>query len=177
MVSWRFFRGCLGVGRALGAVAARGWDGAASPDAAVGTRARVPAHAHRRPAATLHQHAGRPCASVPPPPTHRPGAGAYQDAGKTGKCIVLKTSTRQTIFLPVAGLVEPEVGGRVGGGGLVGAQVGDREGLALMHPQPSCAHHSLLHLAWQALKPGDLVGVNKDSYLILDTLPAEYDSR
>ena len=28
-----------------------------------------------------------------------------------------------------------------------------------------------------ALKPADLVGVNKDSYLILDTLPAEYDSR
>ncbi|CAI0405014.1 unnamed protein product [Linum tenue] len=27
------------------------------------------------------------------------------------------------------------------------------------------------------LKPGDLVGVNKDSYLILDTLPLEYDSR
>lgn len=27
------------------------------------------------------------------------------------------------------------------------------------------------------LKPGDLVGVNKDSYLILDSLPAEYDSR
>ena len=26
----------------------------------------------------------------------------------------------------------------------------------------------------QTLKPGDLVGVNKDSYLILDTLPAEY---
>lgn len=24
------------------------------------------------------------------------------------------------------------------------------------------------------LKPADLVGVNKDSYLILDTLPAEY---
>jgi 26S proteasome regulatory subunit T5 len=64
------------------------------------------------------------------------GAGAYQDAGKKGKCIVLKTSTRQTVFLPVAGLVEPE-----------------------------------------SLKPGDLVGVNKDSYLILDTLPAEYDSR
>ena len=49
---------------------------------------------------------------------------------------MLKTSTRQTVFLPVAGLVEPE-----------------------------------------SLKPGDLVGVNKDSYLILDTLPAEYDSR
>lgn len=29
----------------------------------------------------------------------------------------------------------------------------------------------------EALKPADLVGVNKDSYLILDTLPAEYDSR
>lgn len=27
------------------------------------------------------------------------------------------------------------------------------------------------------LKPADLVGVNKDSYLILDTLPAEYDAR
>jgi len=27
------------------------------------------------------------------------------------------------------------------------------------------------------LTPGDLVGVNKDSYLILDKLPAEYDSR
>lgn len=27
------------------------------------------------------------------------------------------------------------------------------------------------------LKPSDLVGVNKDSYLILDTLPSEYDSR
>ena len=27
------------------------------------------------------------------------------------------------------------------------------------------------------MKPADLVGVNKDSYLILDTLPAEYDSR
>ena len=64
------------------------------------------------------------------------GAGAYQDAGKAGKCVVLKTSTRQTVFLPVAGLVDPDT-----------------------------------------LKPGDLVGVNKDSYLILDTLPAEYDSR
>ncbi|PHH61652.1 hypothetical protein CDD81_8063 [Ophiocordyceps australis] len=28
-----------------------------------------------------------------------------------------------------------------------------------------------------ATRPGDLIGVNKDSYLILDTLPAEYDSR
>jgi len=27
------------------------------------------------------------------------------------------------------------------------------------------------------LRPNDLVGVNKDSYLVLDKLPAEYDSR
>merc|ERR1712135_236153 len=53
-----------------------------------------------------------------------------------GKSIIIKTTTRQTIFLPVIGLVDA-------------AQ----------------------------LRPADLVGVNKDSYLILDTLPAEYDSR
>jgi len=66
------------------------------------------------------------------------GGVSYQEAGgsTTKKCVVLKTSTRQTVFLPVPGLVDPET-----------------------------------------LKPGDLVGVNKDSYLILDTLPAEYDSR
>ena len=29
----------------------------------------------------------------------------------------------------------------------------------------------------ETLKPGDLIGVNKDSYLVLDTLPPEYDSR
>ncbi|KAK1266666.1 hypothetical protein QJS04_geneDACA000250 [Acorus gramineus] len=58
------------------------------------------------------------------------------DSQRKGKCVVLKTSTRQTIFLPVVGLVDPDT-----------------------------------------LKPGDLVGVNKDSYLILDTLPSEYDSR
>ena len=29
----------------------------------------------------------------------------------------------------------------------------------------------------EKLKPGDLVGVNKDSYLVLEELPAEYDSR
>ena len=55
---------------------------------------------------------------------------------RKGKCAVIKTSTRQTVFLPLIGLVPPE-----------------------------------------KLKPGDLVGVNKDSYLILDTLPAEFDSR
>ena len=55
---------------------------------------------------------------------------------RKGKCAVVKTSTRQTYFLPVIGLVDPE-----------------------------------------DLTPGDLVGVNKDSYLVLEKLPAEYDSR
>merc|ERR1711998_649803 len=64
------------------------------------------------------------------------GANTDVDAQREGRCAVLKTSTRQTIFLPVIGLVD--------------------------HKE---------------LKPADLVGVNKDSYLVLDMLPAEYDSR
>merc|ERR1719316_1456988 len=64
------------------------------------------------------------------------GANVDLDAHRKGTCCVLKTSTRQTIFLPVPGLVEPE-----------------------------------------KLKPADLVGVNKDSYLILEALPSEFDSR
>ncbi|KAI0208151.1 26S proteasome regulatory subunit 6A [Lamellibrachia satsuma] len=64
------------------------------------------------------------------------GANVDLDSQRKGKCAVIKTSTRQTYFLPVIGLVDPE-----------------------------------------NLKPADLVGVNKDSYLILETLPQEYDSR
>lgn len=64
------------------------------------------------------------------------GSNVDLDSQRKGKCAVIKTSTRQTYFLPVIGLVEPE-----------------------------------------ELKPGDLVGVNKDSYLILEKLPVEYDSR
>ncbi|KKF94764.1 26S protease regulatory subunit 6A [Ceratocystis fimbriata CBS 114723] len=64
------------------------------------------------------------------------GANIDLDATRVGKSAVIKTSTRQTIFLPLIGLVDPD-----------------------------------------KLKPADLIGVNKDSYLILDTLPAEYDSR
>lgn len=64
------------------------------------------------------------------------GAAKDLDAGRKNKCAVIKTSTRQTIFLPVVGLVDVD-----------------------------------------KLTPGDLIGVNKDSYLVLDTLPAEYDSR
>ena len=64
------------------------------------------------------------------------GAAQDADAARGGKSCVIKTSNRQTIFLPVPGIVDID-----------------------------------------AVKPGDLVGVNKDSYLILDTLPKEYDSR
>mmetsp|Transcript_28583 Transcript_28583/g.87505 ORF Transcript_28583/g.87505 Transcript_28583/m.87505 type:complete len:394 (-) Transcript_28583:312-1493(-) len=58
------------------------------------------------------------------------------DAQRTGESVVIRTSTRQTVYLPVAGLVDPS-----------------------------------------SLKPGELIGTNKDSYLILERLPAEYDSR
>jgi len=64
------------------------------------------------------------------------GGNVDLDSQRVGKSVVLKTSTRQTIFLPVIGLVDPK-----------------------------------------ELEPGDLVGVNKDSYLVLDKLPVEYDSR
>lgn len=53
-----------------------------------------------------------------------------------GKGMVVKTSTRQTVFLPVPGLVRAN-----------------------------------------EVKPGELVGVNKDSYILLEKLPAEFDSR
>jgi 26S proteasome regulatory subunit T5 len=71
-----------------------------------------------------------------PPETEEDGAAADVHAQRKDKCVVVKTSARQTVFLPVVGLVPVE-----------------------------------------QLKPGDLVGVNKDSYLILDSLPPEYDSR
>ena len=64
------------------------------------------------------------------------GANVDLDATRTGKLAVIKTLTRQTIFLPMIGLVDPA-----------------------------------------ELKPNDLIGVNKDLYLILDTLPLEYDLR
>jgi len=64
------------------------------------------------------------------------GGGMENNIEKQKHAVVIKTTTRQTYFLPVVGLVDPKT-----------------------------------------LKPGDLVGVNKDNYLILDTLPTEYDSR
>lgn len=64
------------------------------------------------------------------------GAATDQDAARKGKCAVIRTSTRQTVFLPLIGLVDPE-----------------------------------------KIKPGDLIGVHKDSFLILESLPSEYDAR
>ena len=36
------------------------------------------------------------------------GANVDLDSQRKGKSVVIKTTTRQTYFLPVAGLVEPE---------------------------------------------------------------------
>uniref|UniRef100_A0A0A9WYK0 AAA+ ATPase domain-containing protein n=1 Tax=Lygus hesperus TaxID=30085 RepID=A0A0A9WYK0_LYGHE len=55
---------------------------------------------------------------------------------ETGQTVVVKTTMRQVLYLPVPGLVDVDF-----------------------------------------LKPGDLVGVNKDSFLILERLPVEYDPR
>ena len=69
---------------------------------------------------------------------HEEGSGLEQNDlhKKSKKGAIIKTSTRNTIFLPVIGFVEPE-----------------------------------------ELKPLELVGVDKDTYLIFEKLPAEYDSR
>jgi 26S proteasome regulatory subunit T5 len=56
--------------------------------------------------------------------------------GGAGKGVVVKTSTRQTVFLPIPGLVRAN-----------------------------------------EVVPGELVGTNKDSYIILEKLPPEFDSR
>jgi 26S proteasome regulatory subunit T5 len=64
------------------------------------------------------------------------GDAVDADAQRKTRSAVVRTSTRQTIFLPIPGLVETD-----------------------------------------KLKPSDLVGTNKDSYLILEKLPDEFDSR
>ena len=64
------------------------------------------------------------------------GSAGDSNADYKGKGVVVKTSTRQTVFLPIPGLVRAE-----------------------------------------EVVPGELVGVNKDSYIVLEKLPAEFDSR
>lgn len=64
--------------------------------------------------------------------------GSSTDLSLVPQCkgAVVKTSTRQTVFLPIPGLVKTS-----------------------------------------ELTPGELVGTNKDSYIILEKLPTEFDSR
>jgi 26S proteasome regulatory subunit T5 len=64
------------------------------------------------------------------------GVKKSKNPGQQSKGAIVKTSTRQTIFLPVIGLIEAK-----------------------------------------ELRPLELVGVNKDTYLIFEKLPPEYDSR
>lgn len=69
-------------------------------------------------------------------PNEEDGSATDVSLVPEAKGAVVKTSTRQTVFLPIPGLVRAE-----------------------------------------ELKPAELVGVNKDSYIILEKLPAEFDSR
>eukprot|EP00959_Pyramimonas_sp_CCMP1952_P273489 5716572-Pyramimonas_sp.AAC.1 len=49
------------------------------------------------------------CATCPPQDEEKEdGANVDLDSQRQGKCVVLKTSTRQTIFLPVVGLVDAD---------------------------------------------------------------------
>merc|ERR1719230_1339719 len=64
------------------------------------------------------------------------GAAMDANAALAEKGVVVKTSTRQTVFLPIPGLVRAE-----------------------------------------EVAPGELVGTNKDSYIMLEKLPTEYDQR
>jgi 26S proteasome regulatory subunit T5 len=64
------------------------------------------------------------------------GVKNRSNPGQQKQGAIVKTSTRQTIFLPVIGLIDAK-----------------------------------------DLKPMELVGVNKDTYLIFEKLPPEYDSR
>jgi 26S proteasome regulatory subunit T5 len=59
-----------------------------------------------------------------------------ETVNKTKKALVVKTTGRHTIYLPVIGMVEPE-----------------------------------------ELKPGELIAINKESYIVYEKLPPEYDSR
>lgn len=64
------------------------------------------------------------------------GSAMDSNGRVAGKGVVVKTTTRQTIFLPIPGLVRNS-----------------------------------------ELRPNDLVGVNKDSFIIFEKLPQEFDTR
>lgn len=87
------------------------------------------------------------------------GAVKNEQNERKGKCAVIKTSSRQV------GLSHP---------------------FSAFHRPPLLTRPLFIQTVFlpmiglvpaEKLRPGDLIGVNKDSYLVLDTLPAEYDSR
>ena len=84
------------------------------------------------------------------------GSAADIDAQREGKSAVIRTSTRQTIYLPVPGLVETSQ-----------LTPGDLVGTNKVRHTPPVSRVSLLADA----------RARQDSYLILEKLPDEYDSR
>lgn len=62
--------------------------------------------------------------------------GMDKEKSKKQKALVVKTTGRHTVYLPVPGMVEAE-----------------------------------------DLKPGELIAVNKESFIVYEKLPPEYDSR
>lgn len=83
------------------------------------------------------------------------GAAVNEDSKRSGKSAVIKTSTRQVS----RGTARERK--RRGSRTLTMTRLHQTVFLPLVGLVPS-----------EKLKPGDLIGVNKDSYLILDTLPA-----
>lgn len=119
------------------------------------------------------------------------GANIDLDAQRRGKCVVLKTSTRQTIFLPVVGLVDAEA---LKPADLVGVNKVEKPpcsaalqcqvlqlSSAYNEPDSGPNMHALscddVFLLLASTLSEWVFGGLQDSYLILDTLPAEYDSR
>jgi len=99
------------------------------------------------------------------------GANIDLDSQRKGKCVVLKTSTRQvryTISIYVVLILYIPFSG---------ASVSNNIFIVVFFWLQTIFLPVVGLVDPDKLKPGDLVGVNKDSYLILDTLPSEYDSR
>ncbi|KAG6408653.1 hypothetical protein SASPL_131671 [Salvia splendens] len=98
------------------------------------------------------------------------GANIDLDSQRKGKCVVLKTSTRQLLsFICLSSGTESTIQFHM---------LGKYDEFKVDGNDQETIFLPVVGLVDpDTLKPGDLVGVNKDSYLILDTLPSEYDSR
>lgn len=116
------------------------------------------------------------------------GANIDLDSQRKGKCVVLKTSTRLE-----SSWRHCQQEAALAGAPVLLSRNGRRKPCqtCCVHCCETCPHGNIAMADGRqtiflpvvglvdadSLKPGDLVGVNKDSYLILDTLPSEYDSR